>query len=93
MLREEMRRIIHSFDTKARWWRRRAERRTDASLAVQCGAVAYAMRQADMYVAMASSCANKWYPFLMFKQLSVDWIEDYIPAMYEPYRPRHTDPH
>lgn len=92
MLREEMRRIINSFDTKAHWWRRRAHRRTDAPLAVQRGAAAYAMRQGDMFVAMAHSCAAKWYPFLVFKQLSVCWIPDYIPTTHIPYRPRHTDP-
>lgn len=89
---EEMRRIIHYFEWKCQWWRRRASRRTDASAAVQRGAAAYAMRQADMYSSMARSFARKWYPFLQYKGLSVDWLPEYIPTVYVPYKPRRTDP-
>ncbi|KAF7968821.1 hypothetical protein HWV62_29262 [Athelia sp. TMB] len=37
LLLEEMRRIIHYFHWKSKWWRRRMFRRTDASIAVQQG--------------------------------------------------------
>ncbi|KAF7971014.1 hypothetical protein HWV62_22285 [Athelia sp. TMB] len=92
LLREEMRRIIHYFHWKAQWWRRRAGRRTDATAEVQAGASAYAMRQADLLVALAHSFARQWYPFLMYKGLTVDWLPEYIPAVYVPYKPRRTDP-
>ncbi|KAF7972080.1 hypothetical protein HWV62_19161 [Athelia sp. TMB] len=92
LLCEEMRRVIHYFDWKARWWRRRAYRRTNASAAVQQGAAAYAMEQANMFVDMAKSFATTWYPFLVFKDLPVEWLPEYVPTTYVPYRPRHTDP-
>ena len=92
LLLEEMRRILQYFHWKAEWWQRRANRRSDAPEAVQRGAAAYAMKQADMFIAMAKSCSQKWYPFLVYKGVSVNWLPDFIPSVYEPYRPRHTDP-
>ncbi|KAF7976812.1 hypothetical protein HWV62_5680 [Athelia sp. TMB] len=92
LLREEMRRVIHYFHWKSQWWRRRTNRRTDASAAVQRGAAAYAARQAHQFETMAKSHAATWYPFLMYKNLPIDWLPEYVPTVYVPYKPRHTDP-
>ncbi|KZP16523.1 hypothetical protein FIBSPDRAFT_748643, partial [Athelia psychrophila] len=89
---EEMRRIIHFFDSKSNWWLRRANRRTNTPTAIQRGAAAYVARQAQMYISMAHSFAVSWYPYLRSKNIDVDWLPHYIPSVYIPYKPRCTDP-
>ncbi|KZP28679.1 hypothetical protein FIBSPDRAFT_728847 [Athelia psychrophila] len=76
---EEMRRILSYFEWKANWWCRQHDRRTDASPDAMRGLNAYADKQAALVTALGHSFAQKWYPFHLKHNISVEWPVEFIP--------------
>ncbi|KZP18442.1 hypothetical protein FIBSPDRAFT_893441 [Athelia psychrophila] len=76
---EEMCRILSYFEWKANWWRRQHDRHTDASPDVMRGLNAYADKQAALVTALGHSFAQKWYPFHLKHNISVEWPIEFIP--------------
>lgn len=77
---EEMRRILHYFQWRAAWWRKRHNRRTDASPDASRGLSAYANKQAALITALGHSFTAKWYPLHVKHGLSVEWPVEFIPT-------------
>ena len=77
---EEMRRVIHFLDWRARWWQERAELRPDVDPALRNGLCAYAAKQADLQQGLARSFAKMWYPSLVANHFTVEWPSKYIPV-------------
>lgn len=60
LLQEEMRRVLAFFDWHAAWWEERATPKTWLGPVENEGAVAYALRQADIRCAMRAHCSSIW---------------------------------
>jgi hypothetical protein len=60
LLQEEMRRVLAFFDWHAAWWKERATPKTWLGSVENEGAVAYALRQADIRYAMHAHCSSIW---------------------------------
>lgn len=60
LLREEMRRIITSFDHKAQWWRSQATIRNISDPVLASGISGYAEKQAQLREELATDFAALW---------------------------------
>jgi hypothetical protein len=77
---EEMRRVIHFLDWRAKWWQERADLRPDVDPALRNGLHAYAAKQADIQQGLARSFAKTWYPSLVANHFPIEWPSKYIPV-------------
>lgn len=82
LLVEEMRRVIHFFEWRARWWTGRATLRAacsslSTSSDVAEGVGAYALRQSEIFRQLATKFAHTWLPLLHSLDRLPAWADRY----------------
>jgi hypothetical protein len=72
LLNEEMRRVLHFFDWKIKWWE---ERIVNAVIdeGVGEGLAAYAAKQMQILQDMGMSFADQWHPELVRNGIQPEW--------------------
>jgi hypothetical protein len=73
LLPEEMRRVVTTHIGTRDRWLRRVNARSDVPIDITRGLDAYAHRQADIYLSLATSFINLWSPELRKNGITVDW--------------------
>ncbi len=64
LLLEEMRRVVMFLRWKATWWMEHVDLRASTSIEVRMGLNAYAYKQVDLFLYIASTFINGWVPVL-----------------------------
>jgi len=77
LVQEEMRRTVAYLEWKADWWKGQAYRRAGLDLALSQGVSAYALRQASLMTALATSSVSKWSPALQCEGVSIVWASKF----------------
>ena len=82
LVQEEMRRVLLSLKNKAHWWLEQSTLREHGSIAVLSGITAYAHKQADLRLALASDFALEWLAVHDDYGLPrpTDWAEQFLNA-------------
>ena len=91
IIQEEMRRVLAFFEWKSTWWLEQGNQRQGLKSSIESGVVAYAHKQANICLSMATRCAVYWFPIIKKYSIDPTWSTKYKALMTDNDAEPHSD--